>query len=380
MAKYVVAVFSDLVKQSEAWKRIPREHMVALMAEYKQLAEKHATDFGRLHSNFTGDGHFFLFEDADAAVRFGLKLVAQWQAAFRELPALQGNDPLPLRVGVHFGDETELDEGDAWVGRCGNLAKRIEGKAVPDSVYVSEGLLDLIDLPLYAAQPVGTRRLRGDHLKKRTLYRIETFDEDKFSQKPPQELGANDWFLKGVAMIGTPEEDTDAEAECYRQALRLRPDSPEAHYNYGLLAQNRDDVETAEEHYKEVLRLRPDYSGAHNNYGSLLKDRGDFEGAEEHYKEALRLRPDDPAAHNNYGAVLKTRGDFEGAEEHYKEALRLRPDDPAVHYNYALLLTTLGHPRKAKGHFEEAFRLWPGDPDIRSAFETRAWRKSREAS
>lgn len=341
MAIYLVAVFSDLVKSSEFWKRIPREPMAALMGEYKHLAEKVASDFGYLHLEWTGDGHFFLFQDADGAVRFGLRLVAQWRKGFDELPALQGHDPLALRVGVHFGDETELDEGGAWVGRCGNLAKRIEGKAAPDSVYVSEGLLDLIDLPLYTFDPIGTRNLKGDHVKRRALYRIVDFDQEKFAQKPTPELTANDWFLKAVAMIGTTQENTEAEGHCYEEALRLRPDYPEAHYNYAI----------------------------------LLKQRGDEEGAVEHYKEALRLRLDYPAAHYNYANLLKQRGDEEEAEEHYKEALRHRPEYPDAHFNYALLLRAQQHPRKAKKHFQEAYRLDPDDPQIRKAFERQAWRK-----
>ena len=340
MAKYVVSVSCDLVRHSDAWKRIPREPMAALMGEYKHLVEQLASQYGSVHLNFTGDGHFLLFEDADAAVRFGLALIARWREAFDTSPALEGYDPLPLRVGIHFGDETQLENGQAWVGRCGNVAKRIESKAEPDTAYVSEGLLDLIDLPLYKVSRIGPRSLPGDHLARRGLYRVDQFDEAVFSAKPEPQLSASDWFLRGSAMIGTPEEDTDAQAECYREALRLRPDYFEAHYAYAF----------------------------------LLKGRGDLDGAEGHYQEALRLRLDYPDAHNNYGILLWERGDLEGAEGHYQEALRLRPDYPGAHHNYAILLKQRGHPMKAKRHFEEAFRLAPDNAVIRSAYEERAWR------
>ena len=161
MAKYVVSVCSDLVKHSDAWRRIPREPMAALIGEYKHLAEELASQYGNLHTNFTGDGHFLLFQNADAAVRFGLALVARWRQGFDDSPALKGHEPLPLRVGIHFGDETQLDDEEAWVGRCGNVAKRIETKAEPDTAYVSEGLLDLIDLPLYKVSRIGLRSLKG---------------------------------------------------------------------------------------------------------------------------------------------------------------------------------------------------------------------------
>ena len=409
MTKYVVAVCCDLVKHSEAWKRIPHDPMAALLGEYKHLAEELASQYGSLHANFTGDGHFVLFENADAAVRFGLTLVGRWRRAFHDSPALKTYEAIPVRVGVHFGHEAELDDGQSWVGRCGNLAKRIEGAAEPDSVCVSEGLLDLIDLPLYRVSRVGVRALRGDHLARRILYRVDEFDEAIFSARPEPELAASDWFLKAVAMIGTPQESTDAEAECYEQALRLRPDYPEAHYNYAILLTERGELDGADMHYREALRLRPDYPEAHNNYASLLKNGGDLdgadvlyqeslrlrpdqpeahnnyanllalrddlEGAEAHYQEALRLRPDYPEAHNNRANLLTQQGELEGAATHYEEALRLRPDYPLAHYNYAFLLKRRGHPKKARQHFEEAFRLAPDHPDIRGAYEERAWRK-----
>ena len=300
MAKYVVSVSCDLVRHSEAWKRIPRNPMAALLGEYKHLAEQLASQYGSLHANFTGDGHFLLFEDADAAVRFALTLIARWREAFDASPALKGYEPPPLRVGIHFGDETQLDNGQAWVGRCGNMAKRIESEAEPDTAYVSEGLLDLIDLPLYSVSPIGSRSLQGDHLDNRVLYRVDDFDEAAFSAKPQPQLSASDWFLRGVAMIGTPQEDTDAEGECYQEALRRRPDYPEAHNNYAVLLKERGDLEGAEGHYQEALRLRPDYADAHYNYAILLKQRGHPTKAKHHFEEAFRLAPDDPDIRSAY--------------------------------------------------------------------------------
>ena len=74
MPHYLAAIFSDLEVHSEVWNRTPREKMVAIISEYRYLAESMASQYGSLHRNFMGDGHMFLFETADAAVQFGLKL------------------------------------------------------------------------------------------------------------------------------------------------------------------------------------------------------------------------------------------------------------------------------------------------------------------
>ena len=41
----------------------------------------------------------------------------------------------PLRIGCHFGECLQLDDGSAWVGRAIILAKRVEDKAEPGCLY-----------------------------------------------------------------------------------------------------------------------------------------------------------------------------------------------------------------------------------------------------
>lgn len=369
MADYLVAVFTDLVKSSEAWKRIHREPMVALMGEYRHIAEGTASEFGSIHNSFTGDGHFFLFRNADAAVRFGLTLIERWAKAFDMLPALSDHEPISLRIGAHFGDEAKL--GDMWVGRCGNIAKRIESKADPDSLFVSEGILDLIDYPLYTTVPAGESGLEGDYVDQRTLHCITEFKAGAFLKKPEGDLTPGDWFLRAAALVGTDRENTDEEARCYKRALELWPNYPEAHNSYGVLLDERHRPEEAEERYKEALRLNPDYAKAHNNYGALLDEQSRPGEAEEHYKEALRLKPDYTEAHNNY-AVLLCRNRPQEAEKHFEDALRLRPDYANAHYNYANLLRRY-RTKEAEEHYREALRLRPDHQAFKRAVKEERW-------
>ena len=397
MGRYMAAVFSDLERHSLAWSRTPRDEMVAITTEYRYLAESIASQYGSLHRNFTGDGHLFLFENADAAVQFGLKLIKAWQKGDRSVPALKDSPHIPLRVGCHFGECTQLQGEEAWIGRGINLAKRVEAAADPDALYITEGVLELVDVALYTFEEAGTHTLKGDHLANRVLYRLTAFDDSAPDSKPQEELSAEARFLKGAALIGTAKENSEEEAahyrealrlrpdypeahnnlaillrgrgehaeaaEHYREALRLRPEYPEAHYNYAILLESRGNMADAEEHYREALRLRPDYVDAHHGYANLLKARSLLAEAEEHYREALRLRPDYPEGHNNYAILLEDRSEQARAQEHYKEALRLRPDYTQAHYNYALLLENAGNPEDAEVHYREALRLWPEYPE-----------------
>lgn len=347
--RYAAVVFADLERHSNAWTRTPREKMVSLIAEYRYLAESFASQYGAFHGAWTGDGHMFLFENADAATRFGIRLIASWKGS------------LSLRVGCHFGQCTAMEE-EGWIGHCNAVAKRVESEAQSNTLLVTETVLDLLDLPVYEFEEAGAYALKGDHLPSRTLYRVSAFDRAALASKPPDELTTEDWFLKGVSLIGTEQEWSDEEADCYREALRLRSDYPEAHNNLAIVLRARGDDQAAAGHYQEALRLRPEYPEAHSNYAAMLAARGS-RGAEQHYRQALRLRPDYVDAHQGLAGVLQARGDLEQAERHYREALRLRPEHPEAHSNYAVLLEDLGRKDEAEHHYREAVRIRPDLPE-----------------
>ncbi len=386
-------VFSDLQGHSELSSRTPQEQMAVLISEYKYLAESIAGQFGSVHSNFTGDGHLFLFESSDAAVQFGLKLIDSWRSSSQVVPSARALQRPSLRLGCHFGQCTQLEDAGGWVGMHINLAKRVEGAAQPDSLYVTENVIEMIDLPLYEFEQAGRHSLKGDHLPQRFLYRVTSLNVASLDQRPSAELTAESWFLRAVALIGTPRENSDEEAGCYREALRMRPDYaeahnnlailmraraeladaaahyqqalsqrpdyPEAHYNYALLLQSRGSMAGAAGHFEQALQLKPDYVDAHHAYANLLKGRGELELAGGHYREALQLRPEAAEVHNNYGILLEGLARPQLAEEHYREALRIRPDYAEAHYNYAILLEDLAQPESAEKHYREALSSWP---------------------
>jgi hypothetical protein len=67
----------------------------------------------------------------------------------------------------------------------------------------------------------------------------------------------------------------EAEQE-FREAIRLRPDLPEAHYNLGLLLARQNKLAEAEREYREALRLRSDSAEAHFALGNVLRVQGRF--------------------------------------------------------------------------------------------------------
>jgi tetratricopeptide (TPR) repeat protein len=145
----------------------------------------------------------------------------------------------------------------------------------------------------------------------------------------------------------------------YGQALRLRPDFPEAHNNLGVALADQGQLAAAQNCYRAALQLRPEYAEAHNNLGVALFRQELIDQAVAALREAVRLKPDYAAAHANLGAALADRGDFVEAVEHYRTALAIEPQSLTAHQNLAAALVELGQMSAAIAHCHTVLRLNP---------------------
>jgi tetratricopeptide (TPR) repeat protein len=184
---------------------------------------------------------------------------------------------------------------------------------------------------------------------------------------------------------------------CIHEALRLKPDFPNAHVNLGNIHFYQRRYAAALDCYDKALHLNPDFAEAANNRGNALAALGRYEEALAACQHALRLKPDtalfyqslgniykcwgkldeavacaqqaltlDPQsheAHNNLGAALVELNRFEEAAVHYREALRLKPDFPEVYYNLGNLSKSQWDWDAALVLLSQAIRLRPKYPE-----------------
>jgi len=99
--------------------------------------------------------------------------------------------------------------------------------------------------------------------------------------------------------------------------------------NLGMAYMAMDDAALAEESFKEALRLKPDYPQALNNYGTLLSKKGDRKKALALFKRAVQADKNYAEAHLNL-AILHEKDDMiEDALTHYGIFLDLNALKPA---------------------------------------------------
>jgi tetratricopeptide (TPR) repeat protein len=149
---------------------------------------------------------------------------------------------------------------------------------------------------------------------------------------------ADYWFQKGYSFY---EAEKYKEAiEAYRQAIRIKPDYAEAHYNLGCAYDNLGMHKEAIEAYKQAIRIKPNFAEVHDslglvyyNLGCVYAEQRNYQEAIESYKQAIRSKPNYAEAYNNLGWAYLDVKDYQKAIESFREAIRIKPDYDKAHNN-----------------------------------------------
>lgn len=110
-----------------------------------------------------------------------------------------------------------------------------------------------------------------------------------------------------------------------------------AHSILAILYENIAEPSKAERHHRRAIRLAPDDPNAHNNYGAFLCKTGDYRKAVEHFEKAAEsaFYETPGIALTNAGRCLMQIPDYEAAEGFLRRALEVRPEFPDALYALA---------------------------------------------
>jgi tetratricopeptide (TPR) repeat protein len=158
------------------------------------------------------------------------------------------------------------------------------------------------------------------------------------------------------------------EAEAHSlEALRLKPDFPEAQIICARVLAHQHKFEQAIARLSEVLRQNPGDALAHFSLGAVFGQQGDISRAIDHYRQTLTLKPDYADAHFNSASLLAQQGDIPQAIDEYRQGLKSKPNDPDALNNLAWLRAANSNPACRNG--DEAVQL------ARRACELTGYRK-----
>ncbi len=130
----------------------------------------------------------------------------------------------------------------------------------------------------------------------------------------------------------------------FEAALRLKPGSAPAHFNYGTALAGAGRLEDAVAQYQRALALRPTYAIAHNNLGTALLQLGRSQPALASFREAARIDPQLGEAHLNVGLISRAIGDLSEAIVRFRRAVELNPEWVTAISSLASLLAAAPDP------------------------------------
>jgi tetratricopeptide (TPR) repeat protein len=128
-----------------------------------------------------------------------------------------------------------------------------------------------------------------------------------------------------------------------REAIKLEPDNPQAHFNLALAQINRakkelqqspdsaeakDWLQDAVDHARRTVDLKPDHAQAYLYWGVALRHLGEPAKAVEPLRQAVARRPESFELQLNLGEALLDAGQKAEAEIYLQQAHDLSPNDP----------------------------------------------------
>jgi serine/threonine protein kinase/Flp pilus assembly protein TadD len=301
-------------------------------------------------------------------------MLDDWALARRKV---QGMDASSWKALLHVAC---LVQSDALQTRVREALKREDRQALRDLAASGE----VFRLPPEMLRVLGSA-LMDD---KENQGQVETFLRCA-QRRHPDDFWLNYNLFTYYTSIIDPQQQEEA-IPFAASALALRPGSPGAHLNLGLLLDEKGRLEEAIGEYREAIRLKEDYAtahsnlgvslfkmgqldeaikecrkavllnrnvaGFHSNLGALLTEKGQLDEAIAECREAVQLEKDNDAFHKSLGNALE-EGHLDEAIEEYREAIRLKKDSAENHYSLGRALHFMGRIDEAADEYQEAIRL-----------------------
>jgi tetratricopeptide (TPR) repeat protein len=185
---------------------------------------------------------------------------------------------------------------------------------------------------------------------------------EEISSRPAptqKELIAEQYLNQGIFQWN--RGDLAGAVTSYTEALRLKPNYPEAYFYRGRIQADQGDCAGAIADYTEAMRITPNFPDLYRNRGLIYEKQHKWAEALADYTEAIRIEPRYVPSYLNRGMVHYGRGNWEGAIINYSEVIRIDPQNAAAYFVRAVAYQAQGDLEKAIADFNEVIRLKPRD-------------------
>jgi tetratricopeptide (TPR) repeat protein len=163
-------------------------------------------------------------------------------------------------------------------------------------------------------------------------------------------------LMAGRASYMMATRNTAAAERAFKQLASRYPETPNAHYAFGVfLLQEKG--EKAIDEFKRELEIQPDHPWSLMQMAFEYLKQGDAGTALPIAKKAVAAAPNSFSARKALGQALLDSGDAEGAIRELQAGLKMAPDSPGLHFTIARAYQRAGRLDDAAREREEFTRL-----------------------
>ena len=128
------------------------------------------------------------------------------------------------------------------------------------------------------------------------------------------------------------------------EASTLNPADGSAHYNLGLIYQQRRQYDEARSSFKRAIEIDPEETDAHYQLGRIAREEGRLADAINHFDAVVTRHPEHSQNEvwREIGNAYFEAGQYEDARGAFERFIDKRPSDAEGRYRYGLTLHRLG--------------------------------------
>jgi tetratricopeptide (TPR) repeat protein len=162
-------------------------------------------------------------------------------------------------------------------------------------------------------------------------------------------------------VIEIHNKNTKVGLELIERALKINPQSAEAHFNKGMALLEIKKFEDAISCFDKAIKFKIDYFPAFFNRGNALAQLEKFEEAVTSYKSAVLIAPSFAEGYCNLGNALTQLGKLEDAVCYYEKSIQLAPGLVDAYLNISSALIKLDRKKDALTCINHAIELDKND-------------------
>ena len=160
----------------------------------------------------------------------------------------------------------------------------------------------------------------------KSLLLLLTLSAPAWAQEAPEiDPLALEWFQKGEALIDTPQQYSDQQAEYFEKAITLAPQLVPARYNLALIYIRQERLDRALVHLNALIEVEKENLRGYLLRAGVLERRGQFDLLRKDLATILDRDPENPEAWELQGRSHYRAKRYQESLQAFQKALALNP-------------------------------------------------------